>query len=61
MKRFLISFFESIDVNAEDSTEALEIFAEHIKEMRYGTICEKCDVEELNSETDNNEEDNQIQ
>lgn len=56
MKRYLINFFESTVIYAEDKTEALEIFAEHIEEMRYGTICDKCDVEELDSETDNNDE-----
>lgn len=52
MKSFLIDFFESTVINAEDKTEALELFAEHIKELRYGTICGKCDVEELDFNAD---------
>ena len=34
-------------IEAENKNEALEIFADYIKDMRFGEICGNADVEEI--------------
>jgi len=40
-------------IEADDKNEALEIFADYIKDMRFGEICDNVDVREIK---DNEEE-----
>lgn len=52
MPLYILCFSVCDTIKADDKNEALEIFADYIKDMRFGEICDNTEVREIQDNED---------
>lgn len=56
MPLYILCFSVCDTIKADDKNEALEIFADYIKDMRFGEICDNTEVLEINGNKEEQDE-----